>query len=143
MCSSDLRDERTVDEAIEVNLIAFYIGQLLEYKKIELGSLTLNISWLFRLKEDVDEEIRFLRLTKGYFEEAYYTEYLSDTNMDEIKLGYLIGEISRRLGSRQEALKWFSTVVSNSEINSNPMMKNLVMEQWRITREDARVDKSY
>lgn len=127
---------RTVEEAIETHKLAFYIGQLLGYSRIEMGLLSLNTAWLYRLSENKEEELRFLRLTKNYFEEAYYKDYLLDTSMDEIKLGYLLGEINRRIGDKKESLKWFSSVVSNPNINSNPTVKNLAMEQWKLVREE-------
>ena len=55
--------------------------------------------------------------------------------MDELKLGYLLGEINRRLGNKDEAVKWFNGILSNPNINSNPMLEKMVREQWRLTRE--------
>ena len=126
---------RTIDEAIESYKLAIYIGQLLGYKKIELGSLCLNLAWLYRIKGNGDEELRFLKITKDLYEAGYYNESLMDTNMDELRLGYLIGEISRRIGEREESLKWFNSVLSNPGINSNPMLENMAREQWRTARE--------
>lgn len=126
--------KRTVDESIETYKLAIYIGKLLEYKKVELGSLTLNLAWLYRIKEDKEEE-RFLRLTKSFYEEGYYKENLAASNMDEIKLGYLLGEINRRLGDKEQAIKWFNTVISNPNSNSNPALKKMIMEQWRFAKE--------
>lgn len=127
--------KRTIETAIETFKLAIYIGQLLDYKKIELGSLSLNLAWLYRINGNKDEEMRFLRLTKNLYEEGFHNESLVDTNMDEIKLMYLIGEINRRLGYKDKALKWFSTVKSNKNINSNSILKSMLMDQWRLIRE--------
>ncbi|MCF6466121.1 DUF2225 domain-containing protein [Clostridium sp. Cult2] len=128
-------NKRTVDEAILVYKLALYIGQLLDYKKIDLGTLCLRLAWLYRIKENKDEEKRFLTLTKGFFEDGFYKESLIGTNMDESKLGYLIGEINRRLSYKDESVKWFNTVLSNPNINNNPMLEKMVREQWRLARE--------
>lgn len=127
-------DKRTVDEAIETYKLALYIGQLLDYKKVDLGSLCLNTAWLYRIKKS-QEEMRFLSLAKDFFEEAFYNESLVGTNMDELKLGYLLGETNRRLDLKEQSFKWFNTVLSNPSINLNPMLENMVREQWRLTRE--------
>lgn len=126
--------KRTIEEALETYKLALYIGQLLNYKNVDLGSLCLSIGWLYRLNED-DEETRFLQLSKELFEEGYYKESLLGTNMNELKLGYLLGEINRRLGNEEEALKWFNTVLSNSSLKSNPMLESITREQWRTIRE--------
>lgn len=126
---------RTIEQSIEAYKLAIYIGQLLEYSKIEMGSLALNLAWLYRLKNSQEDETRFLRLAKAFFEEGYYKEPLSNANMDEIKLTYLIGEIYRRLGEREKSLKWFNNVISSHGINSNPLIKNMAVEQWRLAKE--------
>lgn len=131
----DYGNLRTVDDAILTYKLALYIGQLLNYKKVELGSICLSIAWLNRIKGDVDEENRFLKLTKNLFEEGFYNESLAGTNMDELKLGYLIGEINRRLVEKEEALKWFNTILSNPNLKSNPMLEDMTREQWRLIRE--------
>ncbi|NMB27101.1 MAG: DUF2225 domain-containing protein, partial [Tissierellia bacterium] len=127
--------KRTVDDAIETYKLALYIGQLLDYKRIDLGSLCLSIAWLYRIKEDLEEEKRFLKLTKNLFEEGYYKETLEDTNMEELRLDYLLGEISRRLEDKEDALKWFNTTLSNPRLKSKPVIEKIVREQWRLMRE--------
>lgn len=52
-------NKRTVDDAIIIYKLALYIGQLLEYKKIDLGSLCLSLAWLYRIKEKKEQEERF------------------------------------------------------------------------------------
>jgi uncharacterized protein (DUF2225 family) len=127
-------DKRTIEQAIETYKLAIYIGQLLDYSSVELGLLTLNLAWLFRLKGDEKQEMRFLRLTKSFFEDAYHKESLSNANMDEIKLAYLIGEINRRLGDKGQSVKWFNKVVTSHD-NTNPAIKNMAIEQWRLAKE--------
>lgn len=126
---------RTVDEAIETYKLALFEGQLFEYSKIYLGSIALGVAWLYRMKEDQEQENRFLKITKEFYEYAYYKEDLLDTNMDEIKLGYLIGELYRRLGDVKTAIKWFNTVVSNPNSNASPTIRKMAMEQWRMAKE--------
>ena len=127
-------DKRTLDEAVEVYKLALYIGEILDYKKLELGSLCLSLGWLYRIKENQEEETRFLELAKDLFEESFYNESLIGTNMDELKLGYLIGEINRRLGDKEKALKWFNTILSNPDLKTNPMLENMIREQWRLAK---------
>lgn len=126
---------RTVDEAIETCKLALYEGQLLEESRVYLGSISLNIAWLYRMKEDEEQENRFLQITKKLYEEAYYKEDLFNTNMDELKLSYLIGELYRRFGDVKSAVKWFNLVISNPNSNSNPTIRKLAMEQWRLAKE--------
>lgn len=126
---------RTVDEAIETCKLALYEGQVLDYKKVYLGSIALNIAWLFRLKEDKEQENRFLENARKLYELAYYKEDLINTNMNPLKLSYLIGELYRRLGNKNVAIKWFNSVLTNPQSNSDLTIKKMATKQWRLARE--------
>jgi len=125
---------RSTDEAIETCKLALYEGQILEESRLYLGTVALNIAWLCRLKGDVDQEKRFLKIAKDFYEEGYYKEDLSNTSMDEIKLGYLIGELYRRLGDADNAAKWFNAVVTSHNSYSNPNIRKMAVEQWRLAK---------
>ncbi|MBU5437852.1 DUF2225 domain-containing protein [Tissierella sp. MSJ-40] len=128
-------DARSLDDAIETYKLALLIGNLLNYKKLEIGTICLSIGWLYRLKEDRTEETRFLTLARDQFKEAYYNESLEGSNMDEGKLSYLAGEISRRLGDKEEALNWLKLSLSSPSTKQNPALDSMAREQWRITKE--------
>lgn len=126
---------RSLPEAIESQQLALLQAINLEYSKLELGSLCLNIGWLYRIGKDNGEEVRFLTLARDQFIEAYNNESLSGTNMDESKLTYLIGELSRRIGDKDKALSWFNTCLGLGTTNMNPALEDMVRQQWRLTRE--------
>lgn len=126
---------RTDDDALQCYMLAFYCGQLLNIKKYELGNIALRIAWFFRAKESNDEK-RFLQNALELFEQAFYTENLSASSMDEITLGYLIGELYRRLGNRKEAVLWFGKTISNPLIKTNPRIEKMTREQWLLAKED-------
>ncbi len=102
---------------------------------MEQGNICLNIGWLYRLKEDKEGEIRFLKLAIEQFREAYNTESLNGTSMDDGKLSYLIGELSRRINDKEEALSWFNTCLNLSSTRMNPSLNEMAREQWRIAKE--------
>lgn len=126
---------RDLDEAIESYKLALVSGTLLNATKLEKGNICLNIGWLYRLKEDKEEENRFLKSARDQFIEAYNIESLSGTNMDDSKLSYLIGELSRRINEKEEALSWFNTCLGLPSTKMNPALNDMAREQWRLTRE--------
>ncbi len=126
---------RTYDEAIQCYMLAFYCGQLMGIKKYELGNIALKIAWFYRAKQS-EEEMRFLQNAVELFEQAFYTEDLLTQSTDEITLGYLIGELHRRLGRKKEAVLWFGKTVSNPLIKSNPRVESLAREQWLLAKEN-------
>lgn len=131
----DFGGVRDLDEAIESYKLALIAGTLLKAKKLEQGNICLNIGWLYRLKEDKDQEIRFLKLAREQFIEAYNTESLTGTNMDDSKLSYLIGELSRRVDDKEESLSWFNTCLGLASTRMNPALNDMAREQWRLAKE--------
>lgn len=126
---------RSVDEAITCYKLALYCGEVLSYKKLYLGGICLRIAWLYRLKDDNENEQKFLKFTHDLYNSAYSNESMNDSTMDEITLLYLIGEISRRIGNKNEAVSWFSQVISHPLIENNPNIKKLAREQWGSVRD--------
>lgn len=131
----DFGGVRTLDEAIESYKLALLVGTFTRASKLEMGNLCLNIGWLYRMKEEKEEENRFLSMARERFIEAFNTESLAGTSMNDSKLSYLIGELSRRLNEKNEALSWFNTCLGLAETKMNPALDNMAREQWRLTRE--------
>ncbi|WP_120170544.1 DUF2225 domain-containing protein [Thermohalobacter berrensis] len=129
--------KRSIDDAIEYYKLALYCGQLIDLKRVQLGNICLRISWLYRIKGD-DEEERFLNYSLSMFEEGYYNERFSKEGFDEITLGYLIGELYRRIGEIDKAISWFGTVVSNPLVKQKPRIEKLAREQWYVAKEQKR-----
>ena len=131
----DFGGVRDLYEAIESYKLALLAGTLLKARKLEQGNICLSLGWLYRLKEDKDEEARFLRLARDQFIEAYNTESLTGTGMDDSKLSYLIGELSRRINDKEEALSWFNTCLNLASTRMNPALNEMAREQWRLAKE--------
>lgn len=130
----DFGGVRSLDKAIETYKLALITSTLVNSPKLQLGNICLNLGWLYRLKEDNEEEKRFLTLARDNFIVAYNMESLAGTNMDDGKLSYLIGELSRRIGDKEEALSWFNTSLGLESTRMNPTIDTMVREQWRLTR---------
>ncbi|MBV1818100.1 DUF2225 domain-containing protein [Anaerosalibacter bizertensis] len=126
---------RSIEKSIEAYKLSLYCGQLLNFEKYNLANICLRTAWLYRIKKDSNEEKRFLHFTLDLYREAYYNEYLTDSTMDELTLTYLIGEISRRLGKKEEALNWFNNVLRNPEIKDNRVIERMTREQWQLAKE--------
>ncbi len=131
-------DRRSIDEAITCYKLAIACGQLLKFKKFEMGDMCIRIAWLNRLKEDKNNELRFLKLSLQSYEHAYTNERIPYDKMDEITLGYLIGELHRRIGNDEKALYWFGKIVSNRELKSKRRLDKLVREQWYLVKEKCK-----
>lgn len=126
----DYTGERTIEEALHCYKLALYCGQVLKYKRFELANICLRIGWMYRLKEDINSEERFLELAKKLFEKAYMSESIPYDKMSEDALTYLVGELNMRLGNYDESINWFSKTIYSSTIKSNPRIEKLARDQW-------------
>ena len=127
----DYTGVRTLEESIICFKLVLYCTQITGAKKAELAGICLKIAWLYRLKED-KEENTYLVLSEKLYERSFKEE---DGVMDEITLTYLIGELNLRLGNMDKAISWISKVVSDPYIKNNPQIEKLAREQWELMKE--------
>jgi uncharacterized protein (DUF2225 family) len=128
----DYSGERSWDEAMQTYKLALVCAQIKNEKIRIIAGILHHIAWLYREKEDVEQENRFLRFALNAYIEVYETEGIS---LNNAKLMYLIGELNRRLGEFNEAVKWFARVVNDKRIMDAAMIK-ASRDQWASTRED-------
>lgn len=127
----DYTQNRTLKESIDCFKLSLYCAEVMGFKKVELAGICLKIAWLYRLKKD-KTEVRFLEISRRLYEQSYTEE---DSEMDEITLLYLIGELSRRVGDMKNAITWLGRVISNPYIKNNPQIEKLARMQWEDIKE--------
>jgi uncharacterized protein (DUF2225 family) len=128
----DYSGERTWEEAMQTYKLALVCAQAKGEKERIIAGILHHIAWLYREKEDVEQETRFLRFALNAYIQVYETEGAS---LNNARLMYLIGELHRRLGEYNEAVKWFARVVNDKKIMDASMIK-ASRDQWQTTRED-------
>lgn len=131
----DFGGKRSINQAIVSYKLALVNGKYMDISKLESANYCLNIAWLNRLKEDYEEEEKYLRFARDRFKDAYSQERLDGTKMTEARLTYLVGELSRRLNERKEALTWFGLCLSNPDAASEKDLLDMTREQLRLAKE--------
>ncbi|EYE89039.1 hypothetical protein Q428_04330 [Fervidicella metallireducens AeB] len=116
-----------VDIAIERYKLALLNSIIKNGKYSERAYICLKISWLYRLKDDKTNENKFIEQALYGFKEAFERESFPIYGMDSFTLMYLMGELSRRLGNNEEALRWFGKVIISRHVN--PKLKELARDQ--------------
>jgi uncharacterized protein (DUF2225 family) len=124
--------ERSWDAALQTYKLALVCAQVKEEKERVVAGLLHHIAWLYRYKENLQEETRFLEYALESYISVYENEGIDTSNA---RLMYLIGELNRRLSRYNEAIKWFSRVINDKKITDAAMIR-ACREQWAATRED-------
>jgi hypothetical protein len=132
----DYGGKRTWADALQCYKLALLCFQLTEESDRVIAGILHHIAWLYRYKQDWEQEQRFLR----YAKEAYIRVYETEGEVNNARLMFLIGEISRRLKEYDDAVKWFARVINDKRIMDSAMIQ-ASREQWMVTRENMLEDK--
>jgi hypothetical protein len=124
--------ERSWEEALQTYKLALICAQLKNEKERVISGLLHHIAWLYREKGDEAQEKRFLQFALDSYIKVYETEGM---DLNNARLMYLLGELSRRLGHYNEAVKWFARIINDKKIMDAGMIRS-AREQWTQTRED-------
>ena len=127
---------RDIDEAIETYKLAYLSANLKKEKSIAIAGLTLRIAWLNRDKRNTEEEVRFLTIARNMYADSYSEEDYVGTQMSETRVLYLIGELSRRIGDDEEAVRNFSRIIEQQHTTLEPQIVDLAKARWREMREE-------
>lgn len=108
-------DVYDIDIAIERYKLSLLNYVVTDAKSSKKAMNCLKLAWMYRLKEDSDNEITFLNQAIDGFNDAYYSEDFPIYEMNKFTTMYLIGELNRRVGKLDEALTWFSKVITSPQ----------------------------
>lgn len=129
--------ERTIEQVLTTYKRALMIAQLMNEDHRLIAGFLHHIAWLYRYMGHEENEQRFLRFAL----EKYIVVYEHETNSNKnARLLYIIGELNKRVGNYQEAVKWFSRVVNDQSIIDAGMIR-ASREQWKETAELAAAER--
>ena len=128
-------DVYDVDIAIERHKLAL-VNTIVKNARVSEEAYTCpKIAWLYRIKGDNLNELKFLMQSLTKFKEAYEKEPHPICGMNTFTLTYLIGELERRCGNNENALQWFGKVIVNPGVNSR--LKELARDQKDLIKENT------
>lgn len=121
--------------AIKAHLLAIESYKLKDSSEGTQGGLLLRIAWLYRQEGDEQAELQYMTLARDTYKVAYENARNLPSKLGEIGVAYLIGELSRRLGDNNTAIRWYSVAINNKNIKTRPDIEKLARAQWQSARE--------
>jgi Uncharacterized protein conserved in bacteria len=121
------------DIAIERYKLSLLNNVVMEAKTSKKALNCLRIAWMYRLKEDDENEQLFLKQALEGFNEAYLSEDFPICGMDKFTMMYLIGELHRRTENLNEANLWFSKVITTPSVPQK--IKDIAKDQRDLIKE--------
>ncbi|MEO3946828.1 DUF2225 domain-containing protein [Gorillibacterium sp. CAU 1737] len=134
----DYGKERSWEEALKTYKLALLCAQIKQEKERVVAGLLHHIAWLHREKGDVEQEKRFLQLALEEYIKVYEREGI---HVNNARLMYLLGELNRRLGRYNEAVRWFARVVNDKTIMDSAMIR-ASRDQWAAARENMQEEQA-
>lgn len=135
----DFGSYRDAETALESLKLAILCGQIQGVKLNVLATLLLHTSWVYRDLEDVENEQRFITLARDYFLKIYQED--TSGEIDLVRLLYLLGELNRRLENYEEAVNWFSRLVSDKKIKDQKLISR-ARDQWTYIKKERKQKKN-
>lgn len=130
--------ERTAEQALYCYKLALLAAQTTGGKDRVIAGILHHIAWLYRYEgnlQNLKEEKRFLAHALDAYVRVFETEGIS---LNNARLMFLIGELNRRIGNDNEAVKWFSRLINDKRIMDAAMIR-ASREQWQLIREESRL----
>lgn len=129
---ADYGGNRTAKQALACYKLALLSAQTVGEKERVVAGILHHIAWLYRYESNMAEEQRFLRFALQAYIRVYEEEGAS---LNNARLMYVIGELHRRIGEYNDAVRWFSRVVNDKKIVDSAMIR-ACREQWQLIREE-------
>lgn len=140
--SSDFCGPRDFAKAVKAYKLAIYSAQVTKEKHIAFANICLRLAWLYRCEWKHNEEMRFIQLAASEFEQSYVNSDFNPESIPEMQILYIIGELNRKLGNHNEAVKYFTAVVEHDDRSRYTKYVKMAREQWQRTVQDYRDSKS-
>lgn len=129
--------ERTPEQALQAYQLAIVSGQIKKEKHVTLAGLALRCAWIYRMLGQQNAEMRFMRIARDQYIEAFSTGDFSSSNMTEVRVAYLTAELSRRLDERDIAIRYFSTVIEQQRTSNETKIIEMAKDAWNEMRHPA------
>lgn len=130
--NQDYGGERDLKKAMASYKLALLSAQAIDEKDRVLAGILHHIAWLYRYEDNQKDEKRFLTFALQAYIRVYEAEGVA---LNNAKLMFLIGELNRRIGELNDAVRWFSRVVNDKKIVDAAMIR-ASREQWQLIREE-------
>jgi uncharacterized protein len=136
--SRDFGKTRSIQAAIGTLKLAAYCAGIKKEKKLTLAGLYLRIAWLHRLSKQNKEEQRFMKIAASLYTDAYLSEDIQSAQMSEMKVLYLIAELSNRTGQYNTAIQYFSKIIERQNTTTERTIVEMARDQWSDLRESLK-----
>jgi len=129
--------ERTLQDALVCYKLALISAQATNAPDRNIAAILHHIAWLYRYQHDTEQEKRFLSFALQSYIKVYEQEEVS---LNNARLIFIIGDLNRRVGNDNEAVRWYSRIINDKKIMDAAMIQaaRAAWQQLRLDHEERR-----
>lgn len=128
--------ERYMPDVVAAYKLAIFYEEMLNTSEAYRAGLYLKLAWVYRLKEDVENERTYLARALEYYEASLYKERYPLGTLTDTMVMYLVGAISFELGDVEKAVQYLGRMVNDNNIRtSEPKLMDKIKDLWTEVRE--------
>ncbi|MGE8207555.1 DUF2225 domain-containing protein [Heyndrickxia sp. NPDC080065] len=128
--SQDYGKIRKIKHAIASYKLAAYCGEIKREKNVTIAGLYIRIAWLYRKINNKVQEQRFLRFAMNEYLNSYLNSDFHGSQMSELKIIYLIAELSYQIGEEKQAVLYLSKVIEKQNTTTERTIVEMALERW-------------
>jgi uncharacterized protein len=98
-----------------------------------LAAVMHRLAWCARERGDAETEKTWLEQALEHYTAAYSEAEVGDVKED-LRIQYLCGELSRRLGDLSGAVTWFAQALQHPRLKEFASWERMLREQWALAR---------
>ena len=87
-----------------------------------------------------DQENRFINLARDQYLDSFSNEDYVGTQMSDIRVSYMIAELSRRINDLDHATRFFSKVIEHQRVGGEGKLIEMARQQWQLIRESRTLE---
>jgi CRP-like cAMP-binding protein/uncharacterized protein (DUF2225 family) len=129
----DFNVDRTLDLRQRSLELALALAEMRQAPRLRLAALAHRLAWCARERDNIEEENVWLAQALEHYRTGYLEADLGGAR-EELRVQYLCGELSLRLGDVTEALTWFAEGLRHRELEKHPTWERILREQWSVAR---------
>jgi uncharacterized protein (DUF2225 family)/CRP-like cAMP-binding protein len=113
--------------------LALALYRMRQVPPLRLAAIMHRLAWCARERGDLEAEKTWLAQALEQYVKAFEESDLGGTK-EELRVQYLCGELSLRLGDVPGAVTWFAQALREPTLKEHPNWERMLREQWSVAR---------